>query len=74
MRRRIGLGLLFAGACGACWIAPLLVGAASAGWLESMEVGLPLVVGGGILAAIVVSLGRRLSRRRRPRGCAVPTP
>ena len=66
MTRRVGLGLLLAGACGACWIAPLLVGAASAGWLESMEVGLPLAIGGGILAAIAVSVARRLSRRRRP--------
>lgn len=72
MRRRLGLGLLVAGACGACWIAPLLVGAAAAGWLEWMEVGLPAVVGGAVVAAAAVALVRRVQRGRRPGACAAP--
>jgi hypothetical protein len=73
--RRLGLGALVAGACSVCWVAPLLVGAAGAGWLEGLEVGLPLAIGGGALAiaalvlhAAAVGLALALLRAAAPSG------
>ena len=72
MTRRIGLGLLVAGACGACWIAPLLVATLGAGWVGALGAGWPWTLGAAALGAIAVVAVRRLQRRRRPGACAAP--
>lgn len=70
MSRRVGLGLLIAGACSACWIAPLLVAALGAGWLGALGASWPWMLGGAALGAIAVVVGRRLRRRQRSGACA----
>ncbi len=72
MSRRVGLGLLVAGACSACWIAPLLVAALGAGWVGALGAGWPWMLGVAVLAAAAVVVGRRMQRRRRPGTCAAP--
>lgn len=72
MSRRIGTGLLVVGACSACWIAPLLVGLAGAGWLGARGVSWPVIAGIGVLGAAALVVGRRLRQRRRPAACACP--
>lgn len=70
--RRIGGGLLLVGACGACWLVPLLVGLVGAGWLGALGAGWPWMAGIGLLAAGALVLGRRVQRRRRLGACACP--
>lgn len=71
MKRRVGTGLLFLGACSACFIAPLLVGLAAGGWAGALGAGWPWVVGVAATGAAAFMVLRRVQRRRRP-GCACP--
>lgn len=68
---KVGAGLLFVGACSACWIVPLLVGLLGAGWLGAFGASWPWMIGAAVLAALAVLIARRVQRRRRP-GCACP--
>lgn len=71
MSRRLGTGLLVVGACGACWIVPLLVAAVGAGWAGSLGASGIWMACAALLAGAGAVLLRR-SQRRRAR-CACPT-
>lgn len=71
--RRLGGGLLLAGACGACWLVPLMAGLVGAGWLGAFDVDWPWAVGAGLLTAAALFVARRMRRRGRPASsCACP--
>lgn len=72
MKRRFGLGLLVAGACGACWVAPLLVAALGAGWLGALGARWPWTAVAAATGAIAVIAARRFARRHRPNACGQP--
>jgi hypothetical protein len=71
MKRRIGTGLLFVGACSACWVAPLLIALLGAGWVGALGAGWTWMAGAAVVAGATLVLVRRVQRRRRP-GCACP--
>jgi hypothetical protein len=62
--RKVGSGLLFIGACSACWVAPLLIALLGAGWAGALGaswiwmIAVAAVVTAGLVAA------RRIQRRR----------
>lgn len=70
MKRRIGIGLLVAGACSACWVAPVLVAAIGAGWLGALGASWPWMLATGATALALFAV-RRLARRR-PSACGQP--
>ena len=72
VKRRLGTGLLVVGACGACWIVPLLIAALGAGWLGALGAGWAWMMGAAIATGAALVLVRRIQRRRR-HGCACPT-
>lgn len=69
MRRRLGAGLLVAGACSACWIAPLVVAALGGGWTGALGGGWAWIVAVAAATGASLVLLRRLHRRR---GCGCP--
>ena len=50
MMKRVGTGLLFVGACSACFIAPLLVGLLGAGWVGALGAGWGWMAGAALIA------------------------
>jgi hypothetical protein len=74
VKRNLGTGLLVAGACGACWIAPLLVALLGAGWAGALGAGWAWAVVAGCAGLAGLVLLRRIRRRRQGAcGCASPT-
>lgn len=71
MKRRIGIGLLVAGACSACWVAPVLVAAVGAGWLGALGASWPWMLATATAAGLALVAARRLARRP-PDACGHP--
>lgn len=69
MRRGLGAGLLFAVACSACWIAPLVLAALGGGWAGALGGSWAWIVAVAAATGTSPVLLRRLRRRR---GCGCP--
>lgn len=63
MRRNLGTGLLVAGACGACWIAPILIALLGAGWAGALGAGWGWAILAGCAGLVGLVLQRRFRRR-----------
>lgn len=71
MKRGLRTGLLIAGACGACWIAPLLVALLGAGWLGALGAGWGWAIAAGCAGLVGLVLLRRVRRRKQDAcGCS----
>jgi hypothetical protein len=68
VRRKLGTGLLLAGACSVCWIAPVLVALLGAGWAGALGAGWTWAIAAGCAGLAGIVLLRRVRRRRR-RAC-----
>jgi hypothetical protein len=74
VKRNLGTGLLVAGACSACWIAPVLVALMGAGWVGALGAGCAWAVAAGCASLVALVLLRRVRRRRQGVcDCASPT-
>jgi len=71
VKRNLGTGLLIAGACTACWIAPVLVALIGAGWVGALGAGWTWAIAAGCAALVGLVVLRRVRRRRQDAcGCA----
>ncbi len=80
MTRRLGTGLLFVGACSACWVAPLLIALLGAGWAGALGAewiwmaAVACAAAAGLLAVGLVRRRRRAASRGCARGCNPAAP